>query len=102
MKRILLTVFQLAVTALLLWWVFHDPDQLKKMKEALQSADYRWVGGGILAYIIVEIAAAIRWQILLRVQQIRLSFARVSASFSPIAVRLTTVRLAVEPTQRRG
>ena len=51
------------------------------MKEALRTADYRWVGAGILAYIVVEIAAAIRWQILLRVQKIRLSFPRVSGLF---------------------
>jgi uncharacterized protein (TIRG00374 family) len=81
MKRILLTIFQLAVTVALLWWVFHDPTQREKMKEALQAADYRWVAGGILAYIVVEIAAAIRWQILLQVQNIRLSFPRISALF---------------------
>jgi uncharacterized protein (TIRG00374 family) len=81
MKRILLTIFQLAVTAALLWWVFHDPDQREKMKEALQSADYRWVGAGVLAYFVVEIAAAVRWQILLQVQKIRLSFPRVSGLF---------------------
>ena len=81
MKRVLLTIFQLAVTVGLLWWVFHDPAQLKKMKEALQAADYRWVGVAVLAYTTVEVAAAIRWQILLRVQKIRLSFPRVSGLF---------------------
>ncbi|MEY2542518.1 MAG: glycosyltransferase 2 family protein [Verrucomicrobiota bacterium] len=81
MKKIIVTLFQLTVTVGLLWWVFHDPAQLKKMKEALQSADYRWVGAGVLAYVTVEIAAAIRWQILLQVQKIRLSFSRVSGLF---------------------
>ncbi|MEY2525837.1 MAG: glycosyltransferase 2 family protein, partial [Verrucomicrobiota bacterium] len=81
MKKIIVTLFQLTVTVGLLWWVFHDPTQLKKMKEALQSADYRWVGAGVLAYVTVEIAAAIRWQILLQVQKIRLSFSRVSGLF---------------------
>jgi uncharacterized protein (TIRG00374 family) len=81
MKRILLTIFQLAVTATMLWWVFHDPDQRAKMMVALRAADYRWVGAGILAYILVEISAAVRWQILLRVQKIALSFYRVSGLF---------------------
>jgi uncharacterized protein (TIRG00374 family) len=81
MKRILLTILQLCVTVGMLWWVFHDPGQREKMKIALQTADYRWVGAGILAYLVVEIAAAIRWQILLRVQNIHLTLRRVSGLF---------------------
>ena len=81
MKRILLSIFQLAVTAAMLWWVFHDPNQRAKMAIALRTADYRWVGAGILAYFIVEIAAAVRWKILLQVQKIRLSFPRISGLF---------------------
>jgi glycosyltransferase 2 family protein len=81
MKRILLTVLQLSVTGALLWWVFHDPNQREKMKVALQTADYRWVCVGVLAYLVVEIAAAVRWQILLRVQKIHLSIPRLSGLF---------------------
>jgi uncharacterized protein (TIRG00374 family) len=81
MKRILLTILQLSVTAALLWWVFHDPNQREKMKVALQTADYRWVCVGVLAYLVVEIAAAVRWQILLRVQKIHLSIPRLSGLF---------------------
>jgi uncharacterized protein (TIRG00374 family) len=81
MNRILLTIFQLAVTAAMLWWVFHDPNQRAKMAIALRTADYRWVGAGILAYLVVEIAAAVRWKILLQVQKIRLSFPRISGLF---------------------
>jgi uncharacterized protein (TIRG00374 family) len=81
MKRILLTILQLCVTVGMLWWVFHDPGQREKMKVALQTADYRWVGAGILAYLVVEIAAAVRWQILLRVQNIHLTLRRVSGLF---------------------
>ena len=81
MKRILLTILQLGVTVAMLWYVFHDPDQRAKMAVALRTANYSWVGVGILAYIVVEISAAIRWQILLRVQGIRLSLPRVSGLF---------------------
>ena len=81
MKKVLITILQLAVTVTLLWWVFHDPQQRDKMSKALQSADYRWVGAAILAYILVEISAAVRWQILLRVQGIRLNFFRLAALF---------------------
>ena len=41
------------------------------MAMALRTADYRWIAAGMFAYIIVEVAAAVRWQILLRVQNIR-------------------------------
>jgi uncharacterized protein (TIRG00374 family) len=81
MKRILLSILQLSVTVGMLWFVFHDPSQRAKMAIALRSADYRWVGAGILAYLLVEIAAAVRWQILLRVQKIRLNFPRISGLF---------------------
>src|SRR5258708_4573722 len=81
MKKVLLTLFQIAVTVGMLIWVFHDPNQRAKMAEALRTADYRWVGAGILAYILVEVFAAFRWQILLRVQKIRLSFPRIAALF---------------------
>jgi uncharacterized protein (TIRG00374 family) len=81
MKKILITIFQIGVTVALLWYVFHDPNQRAQMKYALGAADYRWVGAGILAYIIVEAAAAVRWYILLRVQNIHLSFPRLSGLF---------------------
>src|SRR5438874_8297295 len=81
MKKVLLTLFQIAVTVGMLIWVFHDPNQRAKMAEALRTADYRWVGAGILAYVLVEVFAAFRWQIMLRVQKIRLSFPRVAGLF---------------------
>lgn len=81
MKKILITLIQLAVTIALLIWVFHDSHQRSQMALALRAADYRWVGAAIMAYIIVEIAAAARWQILLRVQNIRLSIPRLSGLF---------------------
>jgi glycosyltransferase 2 family protein len=81
MKKIIITLVQLGVTSALLWYVFHDANQRQQMKVALAAADYRWVGAAILAYFIVEIAAAIRWQILLRVQKINLNFPRLSGLF---------------------
>ncbi|MFL6514192.1 MAG: lysylphosphatidylglycerol synthase transmembrane domain-containing protein [Chthoniobacterales bacterium] len=81
MKRILLTMLQIAVTVAMLWWVFHDPTQRAKMWEALHRANYWWVAAAILAYLTVEASAAVRWQILLRVQKINLSLSRVSGLF---------------------
>jgi glycosyltransferase 2 family protein len=81
MKKVVLTMLQLAVTAAVLYYVFHDPKKLHQMRQALEQADYRWVFAAVAAYIIVEIAAALRWQILLRVQGIYLNWPRLFGLF---------------------
>jgi glycosyltransferase 2 family protein len=81
MKKILLSLFQLVVTVAVLYWVFHDPAKRAKMGEALRTANYSWIVAAVFAYVLVEIAAAIRWQILLKVQQIHLSIPRVAGLF---------------------
>jgi len=81
MKKIFLTLFQVAVTMGVLYWVFHDPHKRAQMWDALKKANYWWVGVAVLAYMAVEVAAAIRWHILLKVQQINLSALRVSGLF---------------------
>src|SRR5947207_2610947 len=81
MKKILVTLFQLSVTIAVLYWVYHDPTRRAQMVEAIRNAEYRWVGMGILAYLVVEIAAAFRWHVLLKVQKIHMSLARLSGLF---------------------
>lgn len=81
MKKILVTLFQLVVTVALLYWVYHDPNRRAQMAEALRHAHYSWVLVAILAYVVVEIAAAFRWHVLLKVQGIHLSFWRLSGLF---------------------
>jgi glycosyltransferase 2 family protein len=81
MKKILVTFFQLAVTIALLYWVYHDPEKRAQMVQALRHAQYHWVAIGILAYVVVEIAAALRWHVLLKVQGIHLSLPRLSGLF---------------------
>ena len=76
MRRAFLWLFQFAATAALLWWVFHDPAKQRALKDAVQQADWRWIVGGVVAYGAFEILAGIRWQILLRVQGIRISWWR--------------------------
>ncbi len=81
MKKILAAIFQIAVTLAVLYWVFHDPQKRAQMGVALRAADYRWIAGAILAYLVVEFAAAVRWHILLKVQRIHLSVSRVAGLF---------------------
>jgi uncharacterized protein (TIRG00374 family) len=81
MKKTLLTILQLAVTGGLLYWVFHDPKVREAMAVAIRDADYRWILAAILTYVVVEFAAVVRWQILLKVQGIHLSNGRIAALF---------------------
>jgi glycosyltransferase 2 family protein len=81
MKKVLISLIQIAVTIAVLVWVFHDPQKRAQMAVALRMADYRWVACGIFAYCLVEFVAAIRWHILLKVQKIHLSIPRVSGLF---------------------
>ncbi len=81
MKKILVTLFQIAVTVAVLVWVFHDPQKRTKMREALWTADYAWIGAAVIAYFVVEFAAGLRWHVLLKVQRIHLSVPRVSGLF---------------------
>ena len=91
MKKVVFTMLQLAVTAAVLYYVFHDPKKLHQMRQALEQADYRWVFAAVAAYIIVEIAAALRWQILLRVQGIYLNC--FSTNSCPVALGATSLRV---------
>ncbi|MFL6536578.1 MAG: lysylphosphatidylglycerol synthase transmembrane domain-containing protein [Chthoniobacterales bacterium] len=81
MKKVLLTSAQVAVTIALLYFVFRDPAKRAQMATALRLANYWWMALGIAAYLTVELAAAIRWQVLLRVQKIHLSNMRVGGLF---------------------
>jgi glycosyltransferase 2 family protein len=81
MKKVLISLVQVAVTVAVLVWVFHDPTKRAQMGVALQRADYRWIVVAVLAYLLVELAAGVRWHILLKVQRIHLSVARVSGLF---------------------
>ena len=81
MKKILLTLLQIAVTCGLLFWVFHDPNKRAEMLAALRLADYRWLLAGVFCYLVVEISAAVRWHILMKVQKINLGFGRVFSLF---------------------
>src|SRR5436190_2694600 len=81
MKKILLTIIQLAVTVGLLIWVYHDPKKLADMRQALTHARFEWLAAGMLAYFVVEVAAAFRRQVLLKVQGINLNLPRLSGLF---------------------
>jgi len=86
MKKTILTIIQVVVTVGILCWVFHDHDQRAKMAHALSLAVQRpsgrlWLLAGFGCYGIVEILAALRWYLLLRVQKVILPLWRLVALF---------------------
>ncbi len=76
MRKFLLALFQFSLTAALLFWVFHDEDKRRALSDAVQQANWWWLAAGIAAYGLFEILAGVRWQILLRVQGVHLSWWR--------------------------
>ena len=76
MKKIFLWVLPLGLTAGLLYWVFHDPVKQQALRDAVEQADWMWLAAGVGAYGLFELLAGVRWQILLRVQGIRISWWR--------------------------
>ena len=76
MKKILLTVMQIAVTIGLLWWVFHDPERRREMLAAIKLANLWWLGAGVLVFFFCTIVATARWKILLAVQDINMTWLR--------------------------
>ncbi|MCE9611669.1 MAG: flippase-like domain-containing protein [Chthoniobacter sp.] len=77
MKKAALTALQVLVTAGILFLVFRDPAKRAEMAHALGEANRGWLFAGFAAYGLVEICSGVRWQLLLRVQGIVLSWARV-------------------------
>ena len=76
MRKALLWILQVGLTAGLLWLVFHDPGKQRALKDAITQADWRWLVAGVAAYGLFELLAGVRWQILLRVQGVRISWTR--------------------------
>lgn len=79
MKRVAIMLLQVIVTAAGIWYVFHDPQRRAQIAGALRHADFRWVFVGWICYSVVEMLATVRWQILLRIQGISISWLRAGA-----------------------
>ena len=69
-------MLQLLVTAAGIYYVFHDPQKQAEIGQALRGADWRWLALSWLVYGAVEALATVRWQMLLRVQGIIVSWGR--------------------------
>ena len=80
MKKYLLPAIQIVITVGLLCWIFRNPEQNQKMGEAILKAKSDgglwWFLPGIGAIGITLLFLTWRWLILLRVQQISISYWR--------------------------
>jgi uncharacterized membrane protein YbhN (UPF0104 family) len=76
MKKHVLTVLQVAITVGLLWWIFRNPEQNRKLLEAIDEANEWWLLPAFLAMGCGLLLQAFRWQILLRVQGIFIPYLR--------------------------
>lgn len=76
MKKALLTLVQICLTLGLLWLVFRDPHKRQALSDAIHQSNWKWLAFGIGAYGLFEVLAGIRWQMLLRVQGIHISWLR--------------------------
>jgi uncharacterized protein (TIRG00374 family) len=79
MKRVGIVLLQLLVTAAGVWYVFHDPQKRAQIADALRQADRSWIILGWVSYSAVEVIATVRWQMLLRIQGITLTWLRAFA-----------------------
>src|SRR6267143_452396 len=79
LRRILLILLQVVVTTAAILYVFHDPGKRAEIGGALRRADKTWIALGCVCYACVEIAATVRWHLLLGIQQISLGWFRTGA-----------------------
>jgi uncharacterized protein (TIRG00374 family) len=77
LKKLLITLVQAAVTLLLLWWIFHDPSKRAQMVQALAKADPIRLIPAFVCFGLVLVCGAFRWQLLMKVQGVSLSWFRV-------------------------
>jgi uncharacterized protein (TIRG00374 family) len=81
MKKALIRTFQAVFTIGILIWVFHRPEIRNGMLAAITKANHVWLWIGLPVALVGEIANIMRWQILMRVQGMFMSWRRAIVLF---------------------
>jgi glycosyltransferase 2 family protein len=81
MNKAIIRTFQAVFTVAILIWLFHSPQKRALMAEAIGKADRTWLLIGLPVALIGEVANIIRWQILMRVQGMIMSWGRATMLF---------------------
>jgi glycosyltransferase 2 family protein len=76
MKKALIRTLQAVFTIGILIWVFHSPEKRAQMALVFEKADPVWLLIGLPVAFVGEIANVVRWRVLLAVQGMQLSWAR--------------------------
>jgi uncharacterized protein (TIRG00374 family) len=76
MKKALIRTFQAVFTIGILIWLFHRPEIRNGMVAAIGKANHVWLLIGLPVALVGEIANIMRWQILMRVQGMYMSWRR--------------------------
>lgn len=75
-KKYILPLCQAAVTILLLWWIFRDPEKNRAMLGAVSKASGLWLGAGVLTIGVACVLQTWRWRLLLSAQGIAFGWIR--------------------------
>ena len=81
MKKALIRTAQAIFTIAILIYLFNSPEKRAQMGAAFGRADAHWMLIGLPVAFAGEIANIIRWNILLRVQGMRIGWLRLSQLF---------------------
>src|SRR3984957_6852694 len=81
MKKAIIRTFQALFTIAILVWLFHSPEKRAQMADAISKADRTWLLIGLPVALIGEVANIVRWQILMRVQGMYMSWRRATMLF---------------------
>jgi uncharacterized protein (TIRG00374 family) len=76
MKKAVIRIFQALFTIAMLIWLFHSPEKRAQMAGAIGKADRMWLLIGLPVALVGEVANIVRWQILMRVQGMYMSWNR--------------------------
>jgi glycosyltransferase 2 family protein len=76
MKKAIIRTFQAVFTIAILIWLFHSPEKRAQMAGAISKADRIWLEIGLPVALVGEVANIVRWQILMRVQGMYMSWRR--------------------------
>jgi hypothetical protein len=81
MNKAIIRTFQAVFTIGILIWLFHSPEKRALMAGAIARADQTWLIIGLPVALIGEVANIMRWQILMRVQGMFMSWRRATMLF---------------------
>ncbi len=80
-RRVVISLFQIAISAGLLAWIFSDLDRQGAMTTLLAEADHSWTLVAIASAGIGVAAGIVRWRFFLEMLDLRLSWIRLTAIY---------------------